>query len=192
MCEVDAVIMASGQSKRMGGNKLLFPYKDTTILDHFLRRFPFTLFHEVLMVVAQKEVECIGRRYPLTICRNTSSALGKSQSIKEGVAASRAKEGVMFFVADQPLLTPLTITLLVEAFKEQPQRIVVPRVRGKNGNPVIFPAWCRDDLLALSADQGGRDLFENNREAILHVEFENDREFCDLDTYEQYRNMVNR
>ncbi len=59
MPKVDAIIMASGLSRRMGCNKLLLPLGDSTVVEQFLGRFPYALFQKVIVVYGDRQVAAI-------------------------------------------------------------------------------------------------------------------------------------
>ncbi len=80
---------------------------------------------------------------------------------------STAEDGMMFVVADQPLLTKNSIRTLVEMFyRQDSKKIVVPEVAGRPANPVIFPAVCRSEFAELQGDAGGRQLIIKQPERV--------------------------
>lgn len=191
MCRVDAVILASGLSRRMGGtNKLLLPLGDATVLGRFLARFPFTYFESVIVVYHDEQVAAIAEKFPVTRCCNDNPELGKSRSIRLGLAATEANNGVMFTVADQPLLTPVTLCRLVEVFCDNPDKIVLPEVNGSPANPVTFPADLRPELQKLQGDCGGRQILRRYPERVRAVPFSSGHEFFDIDTPAMYQEAV--
>ncbi len=191
MSRLDAVIMASGLSRRMGCNKLLLPLGESTVVEQFLGRFPYHLFQKVIFVYSDRQVEAIAAKYPLILCHNQVPEAGKSHSIQLGVAKSTAEDGILFAVADQPLLTAATIKTLVEMFSRQDgQKIIVPEVDGQPANPVIFPAACRSEFAELQRDSGGRQLIGKDPQRVCSVFFATADEFCDVDTPEKYQQMV--
>jgi molybdenum cofactor cytidylyltransferase len=191
MAKVDAVILAAGFSKRMGCNKLLLPLGNSTVVGQFLKRFPFALFQKVILVYRDPQVASIARKYPVVLCQNQNPEAGKSYSIQQGLAVSTAKGGVMFAVADQPRLTSSTIKTLLEVFCEnKSKKIVVPEVAGKSANPVIFPARCRGEFAELHGDSGGRQLIIKQPERVCYVSFASGKEFFDVDSPENYQQLL--
>lgn len=191
MIEVDAIILASGLSRRMGTNKLLLPLGKKALVEKFLDSFPFGDFHETIFVYSDRAVATLVSHLKLTLCKNTNPGEGQSRAIREGLGFSRARDGLMFFVADQPLLSPDTITTLLARFQDRPESIVVPRVDGKNRNPVIFPACFRNDLSLLKGDVGGRKVIQQNQGKVSYQDFDCAQEFVDVDTLEHYSYLVN-
>jgi len=192
MAKLDAVILAAGLSRRMGCNKLLLPFGESTVIGQFLATFPYTLFARIIMVLTDPAVEDIARAFPVQICRNEHPERGKSSSIRLGLEAGDSRHGVLFSVADQPLLTGVTIMKLVEAFRNNPTRIVLPQVADSPANPVIFPADLRRELQELQGDDGGRKIIQRHFGRVLAVEFATPDEFCDLDTDDAYQDILRK
>ncbi len=191
MIRLDAVIMASGLSRRMGCNKLLLPLGQSTVVEQFLRRFPFNLFQKVIFVFSDPQVAAIAGKYPVILCHNHDPEAGKSRSIQLGVSKSIAEDGILFAVADQPLLTGTTIQVLVETFSgHNCEKIIVPEVAGRPANPVIFPAVCRSEFVELERDSGGRQLIDKDPQRVRSVLFVSEDEFCDVDTPEKYQQIL--
>lgn len=193
MNRLDTIIMASGLSRRMGCNKLLLPLGTSTVVGQFLSRFPYALFQKVIFVYNDQQVAAIAGKYPVTLCQNEDPQAGKSHSIQLGLAMSTAEDGIMFAVADQPLLTSSTIQTLVAMFyRQDAQKITVPEVAGEPANPVIFPAVCRSEFAELRGDSGGRQLIVKDPGRVCPVVFAAGEEFCDVDTPERYRQIVSQ
>lgn len=192
MAELAAVILAAGRSRRMGENKLLLPLGDATVLEQFLRTFPYELFQQVILVVADQRVGALGGQFPLTICQNDAPEKGKSHSIRLGLGGVDQHHGVMFLVADQPLLKNKTIQRLVQVFAEDMSRIVVPEARGQGRNPVIFPQAMRSELNTLQGDDGGRLLIARYPQLVRPVRFDDAGQFVDIDGVDTYHHIKNQ
>jgi molybdenum cofactor cytidylyltransferase len=191
MCRVDAIILASGLSIRMGCNKLLLPLGNATVIGQFLSRFPYELFDKVIVVYGDERVAAIAREYPVILCHNQNPEAGKSKSIQLGLSVSTAEDGMMFAVADQPLLTSGTIRMLVKMFsKNNSKKIIVPKVGGRAANPVFFPASCRIEFAELRGDSGGQQLIKKQPESVCYVHFESGEEFSDIDTPDNYQKVL--
>lgn len=189
MVVIDAVIMAAGQSKRMGENKLLLPLGESTVIEQFLNKFPYDLFHKVTVVYSDNDLVKCCEPYPVKLCENKIPDAGKSHTICLGQQNSMNSEGVMYLVADQPLLKRESIQKLINIFKKNINMIVMPVVGEKSYNPVIFPSVCYEELMSLSGDNGGKSIVKNHYDCILPVVFEDEAEFMDIDTKEAYEKV---
>jgi molybdenum cofactor cytidylyltransferase len=66
--------------------------------------------------------------------------------------------------------------------------VVAPLIHGQRGNPVLFDRAAFSDLLELSGDSGGRQIFD--RYPPLLVEWTESGPFLDVDTPADYRRLV--
>lgn len=184
--KINAILMASGLSKRMGENKLMLEFKGKKIYEHTLDLLEEVGFDEVIVATSYEEIlEDARSRGFVAIC-NTDNEIGKSSSIKLGVRETDEDTNMMFFVADQPLLRKETCEKLIESFKEN-NLMTYPVVGMRRGAPVIFPASYRDKLLSLEADQGGMIFAKDGK--TNKVPIENEYELLDIDTIEAYENL---
>ena len=186
---INCIVMASGYGSRIGTNKLLLEYRDKKLIEHIMDKILQINFYSRLVVAKDKEVLDIACKRGFKVVENKNSILGQSQSIKLGIENSPVAEGYMFFTGDQPLLSKLTIKKMIDAFKNNPQNIVVPRYKERNGSPVIFSSIFIDELKALKGDKGGREVIKRNKDSLIFVEVENEYELMDIDTWEDYEKL---
>ena len=186
---INCIVMASGYGSRIGTNKLLLEYRDKKLIEHIMDKILQINFYSRLVVAKDKEVLDIACKRGFKVVENKNSILGQSESIKLGIENSPVAEGYMFFTGDQPLLSKLTIEKMIDAFKNNPQNIVVPRYKERNGSPVIFSSIFIDELKALKGDKGGREVIKRNKDSLIFVEVENEYELMDIDTWEDYEKL---
>lgn len=189
---ISAIVMASGLSKRMNQNKLFMDIKNKKIYEYILETIEKCSYITEVIVVA-KDFEIIDKASKLGFktVRNEYSHLGQSVSIKLGLERSENADGYMFFVADQPFISENTINMLCRIFNDNLNKIIIPCSNGMNKNPVIFPKKFRGELLTLEGDIGGRVVIKNNLEHVLKVPIDNESEFIDIDTFEDYESIKN-
>lgn len=190
MIRLNAIIMAAGQSRRFGANKLLLPLQGKPVIQHLLDQFPFQLFHQVVLVYSHEQVRVIAQQYPLQLCHNDHPSRGKWQTIQLGLKTCDDVEGILFLVADQPLLKEATITTLAKKFLQHPTRIIRPVIASKPCNPVFFPASCLQELKSLQGDIGGRTVIRRHSDLVMSISFEDPSEFIDIDTPETYNKLT--
>lgn len=185
--KVDAVVMASGFSKRMGSNKLKLEIDGISLLEKTLQRLAALPFKEVLVCGREEWVKVLAEKYGFKYLLNSLAHLGQSESIKLGVKNCKGK-GVVFFTGDQPFLTEKTILTLYINFLKR-NLITIPTVSEKRFSPVFFPDEKKSELLKLEGDTGGRIVIKNTP-VINLVDFPSDKEFADIDTEEDYMYML--
>lgn len=190
MLRISAIIMAAGMSKRMKQDKLQMKINDKPIFEFILDTVVNYPFHEKIIVARDDEILKKAEKLGFLAVKNTKYFLGKSESIKAGLKAIKETEGVMFFVADQPFIKPETIDTLCRKFYDNPSNIILPYFNGCPGNPVIFPFFLKEQLMALENDQGGKVVISKNRNKTIRVDILTNNESIDIDTLEDYKNAL--
>ena len=189
---VSAIIMASGQSKRMGENKLLLPYKGKAIIEHVLDKVISFNFRSIVVVYNHKEILEMCKDRKILAIYNDNSELGQSKAIKLGIENSPQSEGYVFFTGDQPLIDIETIELLLNEFNNNKSSIIVPNYKGRRGSPVIFSKYFKEELLNLSGDIGGRVIIEKNPSEIRFINVKDEFALWDIDTKEDYERLLEK
>lgn len=181
--------MASGFSRRFGGeNKLLVPFRGKPLVRHTLElACGINRIKNVILVTSFDEVACealkLSHLRSIKIIRNDHPERGQRESVRLGVEASSA-DWYLFFPCDQPLLDAETVTRIIGAAKTEGQ-IVQPFFRRgvmqRSGNPVLFSASFREELLSLREGEHPRDIKAMHPEAVYFVEVENETALLDAD-----------
>jgi molybdenum cofactor cytidylyltransferase len=119
---------------------------------------------------------------------NPGWAAGQSTSISTGIDALPDNVGgVVFLLVDQPLIPVDLIQKLIQTHHRSPAAIIMPRVRERAGNPVLFDRQVFDKLKELEGDVGGRVLFESF--PSRYVPWDDPRSQLDIDTPEDYQEI---
>ncbi|WBW50584.1 nucleotidyltransferase family protein [Peptoniphilus equinus] len=179
-----SIIMASGLSQRMGENKLFLDFKNKQLYQITLDLMEGLRLDEVIVVSVYREILDEAKARGFLAVLNENPTEGKAASIRLGVEAAKPENGLIFFVADQPLLTHNTVEALIDAY-EQTTLITYPVVNQRRGAPVIFPPEYREKLQALTGDQGGMVLTVD--EDVQGVDIADESELLDIDTLDTYR-----
>lgn len=181
---INAIIMASGLSTRMGENKLLLDYKNSPIIEHTFKAIKDINFNKVIVVSQYEQVLSLAKKYNYITVENKNSNIGQSESIKLGILNSEPCDGFMFFVGDQPFINKSDIQILINTFNQDKDYIVIPRYKSKTGNPVIFPFDKKNQLLELRGDEKGKKIIKNSTK-IKYVDV-SENVLLDIDTKEDY------
>lgn len=180
---IDAILMASGFSARFGGeNKLLAPFRGTPLALHTIRlACAVPQLREIYLVYADPAVAALAEGTRCLPLHNPRPQLGGRESVRLGVTASTAGH-YLFLTCDQPLLTARTVAAILE--KAAPGAIVSPACGGQPGNPSLFSAAYRDELLTLGPGQHPRLIKQRHPGAVRTVAVANPLELADIDTPE--------
>lgn len=185
MTRISAVVLAAGQSKRMGQNKLLMPVNGKPILMHTLDLTRNLDFGERILVTSKETAAGIDLPEGFVTVINESPEKGQSSSLKLGVKAA-SLDYYMFFLADMPMLQKSDVQMIISEICGD--KIIVPMATNTPSNPVIFPKSFREALLALEGDIGGRGLIAVHKNECKHVFFKKPENFRDIDIFNEYQN----
>ena len=184
---IGAVLLAAGAASRLGGRpKALLELGGVPLVLRQLIALSGAGIDEVVVVLGHHAdaVEAALQAFPITIVRNPRPDDGQPSSVRVGLQAlSPRLDAVMVALADQPLIDAQDITALIGAFKQRGDAaMVVPRVQGEPGNPVIFDAALRDEWLAGAADLACRRWRLAHPGRVRWFDTDNRRYRLDIDT----------
>lgn len=186
---VSAIILAAGESRRMGKPKQLLPLGKATILECTIDNFLNSELNEIVVVVGYRaeQVSSSIAGKPVSIVVNTAYRDGMSTSIIAGLSLiSNNAQGIMLALADQPFIDSQTINCLVESFGAHDKGIVLPTYQGKRGHPVILSIKYKEELLSLKGDIGGREIIHRYPDDVLEVPVNCEGICVDIDTVDTY------
>jgi molybdenum cofactor cytidylyltransferase len=187
---VNAIIMASGFSNRMGKNKLLLPYEGKSIIEHIMDKVTKCNFNNIILVTNNNEIIDLAKKRGIDFVLNSHPEKGQSESIKLGIINSPEAAGYAFFTGDQPLMDIETIMFLMNRFNETKDSIIVPQYMEKKGTPVIFPKKLINELLELEGDVGGRKIINKHLEEVKYIEIKREYMLWDIDTEDDYNKLI--
>ena len=185
-----AVILAAGNAARFGENKLLTAFRGRPLIEWAFAVLPVERLAAVAVVTQYDAVAALARDRGFSVVRNEAPDLGVSHSVALGTRALRdCCDGLLFLVADQPLLRRQTVETILDRFLERPDRIIVPAAGERQGNPCVFPAAFFPALEALAGDRGGKQLIRRHPERVETVPAASD-ELFDVDTWADLQKML--
>jgi len=197
MMTVSAVLLAAGESRRMGAvNKLELLVDGTPLLRRTAEILLASQLQEVAVVLGYQadRAGSLLDGLHLKSVYNTAYREGQMTSVYQGLQSlTQACDGVMICLSDQPLLQVDDINCLIEAFgKRSHGSIMVPTYQGKRGNPVILDYQHREDILNGERSLGCKKLIEKNPELVSSFEMSNNHVVIDLDTPEEFAALTRR
>ena len=210
------VIMASGEGKRFGGNKLLASFRGAPLY-HGILKAAAPLFKAAPQESAPRDLLVVTRHVEIAAwCRENSVRVllhdlpERNQAIRlalaalncagtesvsdihaapEKLSAEQLPDGCLFCPADQPLVTEESIDRMIKAFQKAPDRIIRLSYQGTEGSPVLFPASLFPELAALPPGTGGREVIRRHPELVTAVEAQFPEELKDADVPEALREL---
>lgn len=183
MSELSAgcLLMAAGNASRFGENKLTARFDGQRLFSLALAAIPKELFARVTVVSQYPALLEEAARTGFDTILNDRPQDGVSRTIRLGTQAMADCDGILYMVADQPLLRAGTVRRVVDVWRAHPECIAAAAHNGNRGNPCLFPARFFPELCALEADRGGSSVIRRHEDALLLVEA-GERELFDCDT----------
>ena len=183
---IAALLLAAGQSSRMGSNKLLAEVDGRPMVARVAQRLLSSHARPIVAVLGNEaaRVDAALGKLPLERVRNPAFAEGLSSSLKTGLAALPADiDGVIVCLGDMPLVAGRDLDRLIAAFNPLEGRaIVVPTRHGKRGNPVLWAKRFIPEMAELAGDVGAKHLIGEHAELVAEIEMDTDGVLIDIDT----------
>lgn len=168
---VVGVLLAAGRGTRFDdGDKLLADLDGEPVVRRAARCLVEADLQRACAVLGHDADRVAGALadLPLEVVRNPDFEAGQSTSVARGVewADERAADAAIFALGDLPRVSPATVRVLVDRWRETGAGIVVPEHRGRRGNPVLFDARHFDALERVEGDVGGRELIRHGEDVV--------------------------
>lgn len=191
--KISAILLAAGQSKRMGRLKQLMPLERSTVVEKAVDNLLGSAVDEVIVVVGYEaeDVRTAIAARPIKLVTNPDYEQGMSTSIIAGLNMVQSKvQAVMIALGDMPLVNSQTVNRLIEGFCNHDKGIAFPTYQGKKGHPVIFAIKYKEELLKLKGDVGAREIIKDHPDDVLVVEVASESVVADFDTANDYQAYV--
>ncbi len=181
----------------MGTNKLLLPFRGTTLLEHVLSQWTASRVDDTLVVLNHEDQTAIEKceladvicivpeTVPIEMKHSVQVAL---QWIDQHRAPMRT-DAWLLAPADLPGLSSRIIDLVMDAYDPLDPAIIVPRHEQKRGHPAMFPWSCTRDVFRLENHQGVNSLLDGN--TVNYVVVDKSGILQDVDTPDDY-GKINR
>jgi molybdenum cofactor cytidylyltransferase len=195
---IAAIVLAAGESRRMGFPKALLRYRDMTFLESILAACAAAGLDPAVVVLGLDAPKILAsiRLGQVVEARNNRPETGQIGSIKRGISAiiNRPVEAAVIWPVDQPQVSVRTVERLTEAYRNGNASVVVPVHEGRRGHPVLFGRDVFDQLLSAPIDVGARAVVRSQQERgrLLEVPVTDVAILEDIDTPEAYEGLLRR
>ena len=178
---VGCVLMAAGDSRRFGRNKLDTVIGGKSMIRRALDAVPAEVLAAVCVVTQYDEIQALAREYGFSCVRNEHPDRGQSCTVRLGTEALQGScSAILYMVADQPYLRRESVARLVALARANPERIVSAARGERRGNPCVFPGEYFPELCALTGDVGGSAVIRRHADKLLLCQVA-ERELRDVD-----------
>lgn len=195
--QIAALILAGGQSRRMGPvNKLLEPIDAVPLVRRTVETALASLSEQVVVVTGH-EADAVREALSdldVAFVHNPAFADGLSTSLKAGLSGiPKEAAGAVVCLADMPAIQSNHIDALIGQFDPEDGRAIgVPVFQGKRGNPVLWARRFFESMTDVSGDVGARHLIGDYADLVYEVDFGDTAVLTDLDTPEEWSRYRDR
>lgn len=195
MSQVVGVVPAAGRSTRMGSPKPLLEADGRSFLQRVIAALSEGGCRPVLVVVRDPSgpVGAMARGAGAGVVRNPDPSAGPISSLRAGLRSASERyeveevEACAFCPVDHPKVRAATVSVLLEALREDDADAVVPSHGDRRGHPVVFRHTLFRELLEDDLEEGARTVLHRHEESLREVPVDDPGVLVDIDTLSDYR-----
>ncbi len=184
-----AILLAAGESVRMGSPKPLLDWGGQTLIEYQVTQLEQSGVGDVVVVLghAAEDLRPVIQPLGVRIVVNERYAEGRASSLRCGASAIAGRAATIIVASvDQPRPAALIRRLLAD-YAGSGKCMAVPVHAGRRGHPVVADGELLGELRQVSDEsQGLRALLARHADDILEVPFESPLVLLDINTPEQY------
>jgi molybdenum cofactor cytidylyltransferase len=189
---VAGIIIAAGESKRLGTPKQLLPWQGKMLLEYIIQTISNCNIDPIHVILGSnyEQITSVINFQGVKIINNKNWKEGKGTSISLGIRSLPEQiKAAFIFVGDQPFLNANLIGALLHLYKNKEFDIVAPFVHGIQSNPVLFNQSVFKELIKLKGEEGGKDIFKKFR--LEKLDWDKEQILWDIDSLEDYQKLIN-
>jgi len=187
--QVSAMLLAAGQSRRMGHSKPLLPLGDRPVIRHCLDSLLAARVDEIVLVTGPDPaaLKAAVTGLPVTMVCNDDPESDMAGSVRVGLrSVSATTSALLVCLVDHPLVSATTIRTLIERHAGDPASILIPCFQGKRGHPTLFPMAVINELSELPTL---RDLVRRAPDRIQLVAVDDEGTVNNMNTPDDYQKV---
>lgn len=191
---IAAVVLAAGESSRMGADKALLMYRGQSFLENIIaalreagiRRIVVVLGHHAELILEGIDLSAV------EVVVNQDYRLGQTSSLQAGlrVLAENQPDGVVLCLVDHPAISAEIVDKLIQHFNYSGKPLVIPQLDGKHGHPILMGREVFGQIAALKPGQGADTVIHRYRLETQFVEVAEPGILIDVDDPESYLRLT--
>jgi molybdenum cofactor cytidylyltransferase len=193
---IAGLILAAGESRRMGRDKALLNYRGRSFLSAIIATLQAAGAEKIAVVLGHHaaEIQRSIASLDTLIAYNPNYRAGQTSSLQAGLAALTefAPEAVVLCLVDHPAVTPGVIQQLVERYRLSKAPVVIPTYHGERGHPVLLGNALIPELMHLDPGTGANSVIHKYGETTELVEVDDAGVVLDIDDPESYEKLDRR
>ncbi|MEO9891183.1 nucleotidyltransferase family protein [Aurantibacter sp.] len=194
--DIAILILAAGESIRMGEPKQLLTWMGTTLLGNAINEAKMVSPEDVYVVLGGnfeliKEIDELKK---VNSIYNPNFKIGQGSSLSFGINCILDKgvgyKAILIMLCDQPLINSDYLNKLIYNFRINHKGIVATKYQKKAGVPAIFQNGYFDELCNISGDKGASHIISGNSSNCILISAGDN--IIDIDTKEDYQMLKNQ
>jgi molybdenum cofactor cytidylyltransferase len=191
---ITPIILAAGDSRRMGSPKALLPYADGTFLSVILDKVKRLQLASAVVVLGKHapliRPSLAGREIRVLI--NSNPERGQLSSMQLAIAETRHSRACLVWPVDQPAVAGAVVEELIGLFDRSGALIAMPVHGGRRGHPAIFADSVCRELLGVPVEKGPKEMIHQHAGDTVLLATEDAGTVEDIDTPDEYQTLLRR
>ncbi len=186
---IPAIILAAGESKRMGKPKMLLPWGQSTVLQTVIAAFRTAGVDQILIVCGRwyEHIRALVGGEVDTLFNADYAQGGMLKSLQAGLAALPPdSEAALIGLGDQPQVEPEVVRHILQVYQATQAALVVPSYQMRRGHPWLAARGLWEEIEALPPADTLRNFLGRHSASIVYVPLDSPSILQDLDTPEDY------
>ena len=187
---IRAIVLAAGESRRMGKPKPLLRFGNTTFLGQIIRVLQSCKLDGITVVLGARAetIRAATDLSPVDVVMNENYHRGQLSSLIAGLKSLPVQtEAILLCLVDNPCITAEVVGRVIAGFRQTRSPIVIPVFNHHRGHPALFARSMFVELTQAPVDKGARHVISANEGRVLEVEVSDDAVSTGIDTPEDYR-----
>jgi len=197
---IAAIVLAAGQSRRMGYPKLTLPWGKTSVLGQVIITLATAGINDIVIVTGAVQeqitnlVDLYVKRYPVRTIHNDGYAKGEMlSSLQIGLSAMKPETlATLVVLGDQPQIMVSIVRQIISTYLETGAPLIIPSYQMRRGHPWLVARTKWDSLLDLTSEQTPHDFLTAHAADIHYLSVETSTILQDIDTPAEYEQQQPR
>ncbi len=188
---ISCVILAAGESRRLGTNKLLLPFRESTVIESVIAVYdlPAIMEHVIVVGAYGQDIQEKVKNDSIIWATNTrpENEVGSSLQIGLNIVSENA-DAVIIAHGDMPMIRLETIAGMIDLFKQG--SIVIPVFKSKKGHPVMIDRSIAKKCMNPAFTHPLRHIIREHQELVMFFDSSDEGVLLDIDTWEDYNRLL--
>ena len=190
MSKLSAIILAAGQSKRMGYPKALLQFGEKTFIETIYDNLSECGIKDIIIILGGDANIIKKNIHNKKIVINKKYPDGQLSSFQAGLKTlATSSEGVILTLIDQPQINVHIMQKIISCFKKYPDNIIIPTCNGERGHPTIFPKSIFFEIMNTPTSLSTSFIIKNNAALVKEVELNDERILKNFNTKQDLQNI---